>query len=164
MPWKERWGRRVRCSARATASGPGGDAGAVGDVEVDGDVEGDAGGCGGGVEIVGVLRVVDDKDEAGQASGEADGAFDPMAADHGGGDENAFDAAGGEGLGFTEFGRAGADGARGEGEAGDRRALVGLAVGAEGTTLGAGVGGHCGDVAFEGVEIDAEGRGGQIFL
>jgi hypothetical protein len=31
--------------------------------------------------------------------------------------------------------------ARGEGEAGDRRALVGLAVGAEGTTLGAGVGG-----------------------
>ena len=117
---------------------------------------------GGVVEVGGVLRVFDDEDEIGDAGGEFDGAFDAVAADHGGGDQDAFDALMGEDFGFADFGGAGADSTGGDTAAGDFATFVGFAVGAEGTSFGLREGGHFIDVGGEAIEIDAESGSGEV--
>ena len=142
--------------------GSGGDAGTVGNVEIEGYGQGEFSGMGGVVEVGRVLSVFDDEDEIGNEGGEFDGALDAIAADHGGGDENAFNAVGGEDLGFADFGRARSHGSGLDATPGDFGAFVGFSMGAESAALGLGEGGHFADVGRETVEIDAQGGGRQV--
>lgn len=138
------------------------DAGAAADPEVESEIDAKAGGACGGVPIIGVLSVVNDEDGVGAAFGERNPLGDFVAADDSGGDEQSAGAAVGEGNRFREFGGAGADGAGLFAKFRDFGGFVGFGVGAETEPGLLQMSGHFGEIGFEFVEFDNEGRGGQV--
>ncbi len=115
------------------------------------------------VDVAHVLPVVDHEDGVRRSIGQRYRPIDLVLADHRGRDQQSGNAGLREDFCLAEPRRATADGARAEERSGDFGTLVSLAVGPEGLVPRLEMRGHLRDVVFEGVEVEQQGRGRDIY-